>query len=322
MTDFLCEHSRRKWSPSSQRPTKKAANPFAPHWNKTHHLAFPLSEARVWALFQTIVSNWLAHRDARQGAALAYYSIFSLGPIAIIAIAVAGLLLDPETVRTDFGSSLKNLLGEQGAEGVQNMLSGADEPNEGVTASAIGIGTLLFAAVGVVVQLKDALNTIWEVPNSKQSGVWYFVRTYILSLAGVIGVGFLLLVSLVFTAGLAALGQAYGQLFSETLLQPVGSLVSLLVIAALFAAIFRWLPDANVHWSDVWLGALLTALLFEIGKFVIGFYIGRQGLESSFGGAASLVIVLIWVYYTAQLVLLGAEFTYAMALRRRPRSSA
>jgi membrane protein len=167
------------------------------------------------------------------------------------------------------------------------------------------------------VQLKDALNTVWEVEESKESGVWHFVRTYVLSLAAVIAVGFLLLVSLLLTAVIAALGKFYASSVPEGLLQPVGFVASFSVIAALFALMFRYLPDAEIRWRDVWLGALVSALLFELGKFAIGFYIGKQGLESSFGAAASLVVVLIWVYYSAQIVLMGAEFTHAQALQRR-----
>jgi membrane protein len=171
------------------------------------------------------------------------------------------------------------------------------------------VGTLLFAAVGVVVQLKDALNTVWEVEAAKDGGIWAFVRTYIASLAGVLAVGFLLLVSLVLTSVLSAAGKFLATDLPEAALHVVGSLVSFGVITLLFAMMFKWLPNVAVRWRDVWLGAALTAALFEIGKLAIGLYIGKQALESTYGAAASLVVLLIWIYYSSQIVLMGAEFT-------------
>jgi membrane protein len=271
----------------------------------------------LWSLLKETVNNWSSHKDARMGAALAYYSIFSLGPLIIIAIAIAGLFLDQEVVRGDVGNTLKGLLGDSGAKAVEGMLAGATEPREGALPNIIGVGALVFAAVGVVVQLKDALNTVWEVEPPEESGIWHFVRTYVLSFAAVIATGFLLLVSLLLSAALAAFSKFIAPYFPEAIAQAAGLFVSFLVIAALFAAIFKWMPDAEVSWGDVWLGAIVTALLFELGKLLIGLYIGKQGLESSFGAAASLVVVLIWVYYSAQILLMGAEFTRAYALRRR-----
>jgi membrane protein len=275
----------------------------------------------MWTLLKTSAMNWMAHKDARLGAALAYYSIFSLGPITVIAMAVAGLFFGADVVQGEVSAAMKGLLGDSGAQAVQTMLAGASKPGEGLMASLIGLGALLFAAIGVVVQLKDALNTVWEVEESKESGIWHFVRSYVLSLAAVIAVGFLLLVSLMLTAGIAALGKIYASSVPEGLLQPIGFAASFCVVALLFALMFKYLPEADVRWRDVWLGALVTALLFEVGKFLIGLYIGKQGLESSFGAAASLVVVLIWVYYSAQIVLMGAEFTRAHALQNRPSNS-
>lgn len=271
----------------------------------------------MWNLLKTSAGNWSAHKDARLGAALAYYSIFSLGPIIIIAMAVAGLFFGKDVVQSNVSEAMKGLLGESGAQATQTMLAGAGKPGEGIMATLISVGTLIFAAAGVVVQLKDALNTVWEVDDSKEGGIWHFIKTYILSFAAVIGVGFLLLVSLLLTAGLSALGKYYGSIVPTAALQPVGFLVSFFVIAMLFALTFKYMPDAHVSWRDVWLGAILTGFLFEIGKFAIGFYIGKQSLESSFGAAASLVVVLIWVYYSAQIVLMGAEFTRAQAMIRQ-----
>jgi membrane protein len=279
-----------------------------------------LGSAPLWAILKLTFTNWLVHKDARLGAALAYYSIFSLGPIIIIATAIAGLFFTAEQVQGQVSVALNTLLGERGAEAVHTMLAGASKPSEGGFASLIGTAALLFAAVGVVVQLKDALNTVWEVEPSKESGVWHFLRAYVFSVAAVISVGFLLLVSLMLTAAVAALGKYYASFVPEVLLQPLGLLVSLIVAGLVFAMIFKWFPDAEVRWGDVWQGASVTAILFELGRFAIGFYIGKQGLESSFGAAASLVIVLIWVYYSAQIVLMGAELTRTLHCRREERN--
>jgi membrane protein len=271
--------------------------------------------AQWWDLLKQAVSRWLEHKDARIGAALAYYSVFSLGPLIVIAIAVAGLVFGQDAVRGEVTGGLKGLLGESGSKGVEAMLEGANRPREGIVATVIGIATLLFAAVGVVVQLKDAMNTVWEVEAPPGAGVWRFIRTYLLSLAGVLALGFLLLISMLLTTMLAAAGKYLAPYLPEAAMHVVGFAVSFAVISLLFAMMFKWMPDAEVQWRDVWVGAVLTAALFEIGKFLISFYIGKQGLESTFGAAASIVVVLIWVYYSAQIVLMGAEFTHACARR-------
>lgn len=268
-----------------------------------------------WKLLRETVSRWSEHKDARLGAALAYYSVFSLGPLIVIAISIAGLAFGGEAVQGQVLDSLRTLLGETGTQAVESMLKGADRPYEGIVTTIVGVGTLLFAAIGVVVQLKDALNTVWEVETPPGSGIWRFARTYILSLAGVLALGFLLLVSMLLTAALSAAGKYVAPYLPEAALQMAGFAASFAVISLLFAMMFKWLPDAEVGWRDVWLGAILTAALFEVGKFLIGLYIGKQGLESTYGAAASIVVVLIWVYYSAQLVLMGAEFTNAYARR-------
>jgi membrane protein len=278
--------------------------------------AQPLTRLKAWSsLIRDTASAWMAHKAARLGAALAYYSIFSLGPLVVIVAAVAGLLFGQEAVRGEVSAQLANLLGDQGARGIENMLAGAGKPREGIFATVLGVATLLFAAVGVVVQLKDALNTIWDVKPSRGSGIWFFVRTYAVSLAGVLSLGFLLLVSLLVTAALSAMGNTLVPYLPEAVFHGVSFVISFTVITLLFAMMFRWLPDVVIGWRDVLPGAILTAALFEIGKLLIGIYIGKQGLESTYGAAASIVVVLIWVYYSAQLVLFGAEFTRVYAQR-------
>jgi membrane protein len=274
----------------------------------------------LWQLVKEAGSNWVAHKDARLGAALAYYSIFSIGPLIVIAIAVAGLIFGQDAVRGEVSTQIRGLLGDTGATAIESMLAGASRPTSGIVATMLGAGALLFAAVGVVVQLKDALNTVWGV-EAQKGGVWQFVRTYVISLAGVLALGFLLLVSLLVSTILAAGSKYLAPYLPEALLQMVSSGMSLAFIALLFAMMFKWLPDATVTWRDVWIGAVVTAILFEVGKLLIGLYIGKQGLESTFGAAASLVVLLIWVYYSSQIVLMGAEFTRAYA-RRHGRSPA
>lgn len=258
--------------------------------------------------------NWSTHKDARQGAALAYYSIFSIGPMIVIAIAVAGLFFGRDAVSGQVASSVKDLLGDTGANAIQAMLVDAGRQREGIIATSLGFGTLLFAAIGVVIQLKDALNIVWEVRPPERAGLQSYFLTYLLSLGGVLTLGFLLMVSLLLTTVIAAAGK-YAVSFMGPWLLPVATmLVSFTIIAVLFGMMFKWLPDAPIDWHDVWLGALVTAALFEIGKFAIGFYIGRQGLESTYGAAASIVVVLIWVYYSSQIILMGAEITHAFAV--------
>jgi membrane protein len=239
--------------------------------------------------------------------------VFSLGPIIVIVIAVAGLLFGHDAVTAQVMSSIAEMLGETGAKAVEAMLAGASRPAAGILATFLGIGALLFAAIGVVVQLKDALNVVWEVGESGASGVWHFARNYVLSFAAVLTLGFLLLVSLLVSAGLAAAGKYAATYLPEGALHVASMLISFVVVMALFAMMFKWLPDVSVGWRDVWLGAFLTALFFEIGKAAIGFYIGKQGLESTHGAAASIVVVLIWVYYTSQIILMGAEITHSYA---------
>jgi membrane protein len=264
----------------------------------------------------TAYNNWSRHRSTRLGAVLAYYSVFSLGPILLIVISIAGLWFGKDAVRGSLTDQFRSLLGPDGAQAVEAMLRGASSVQSGGIAAVSGVVLLLIAALGVVVQLKDALNTIWDAPEPEGSGVWWYVRTYLISLAGVMALGFLLMVSLVVSTVLAAVSAWAGTAGSEALIwETVNFAVSLGVLTGLFAMLFKWFPDVPVRWRDVWPGALASALLFEAGKLAIAWYIGRQGLESTYGAAASLVVLLIWVYYTAQIVLFGAEISHAYAHR-------
>ena len=270
----------------------------------------------LWPALKGAASDWSAHKSAKAGAAIAYYSIFSIGPLIVVVISLAALFFGREGVQQEVTQAIRGLLGDKGSEAVNAMLTAAGAPSEGVFASIIGTVTLVFAAIGVVVQLKEALNVVWEVKPKPGGGIWGFTRSYVLSLAGVLTVGFLLLVSMLLTAALSAFARTFGTFLPESLMQAAGFLVSFAAISALFIMMFKWLPDAAVEWRDVWLGGVGTAALFEIGKFLIGLYIGKQGLESTYGASASIVVVLIWVYYSAQIVLFGAEFTHVRARQR------
>jgi membrane protein len=265
-------------------------------------------------VLKTAVDQWLCHRSARLGAALAYYSVFSMGPLLLIVTSIAGLFFGMEAVQGSLSAQFRSMLGDSGSKAVEAMLAGASSPQSGRLAAATGFVLLLVAALGVVVQLKDAMNTIWNVAEPKETGVGWYVRTYLISFAGILGLGFLLAISLVASAGLAALSSWLGSFYAG-LGAVLDVVVSLGVLSVLFAMLFKWFPDTEIAWRDVIPGAVATAVLFNVGKLAIGWYIGTQGLESTYGAAASLVVLLVWVYYSAQIVLFGAELTHAYAVK-------
>ena len=271
-----------------------------------------------WLLLKQAGQDWLKHRSPRLGAALAYYAVFSLGPLLLIVVAVAGMFFGADAVRNSLEAQFKGLIGENGAQAIHAMIAGAASATTGKTASAVGIILLLVAALGVVVQLKDALNTIWEVDQDGKTGVWAFARSYVVSLAGILGLGFLVAVSLIFSTALAAITASFGMSASEGIFwHSVDLVLSLMVLSLLFGMLFKFFPDAAIQWRDVWPGAFVTAVLFEVGKMAIAWYIGMEGLQSTYGAAASLVVLLIWVYYASQIVLFGAELTHVYAAQRR-----
>lgn len=254
--------------------------------------------------------GWVRHHDARLGAALAYYAVFSLGPLLLIVVATAGLLFSPEDVRNALQGQFRSLVGPVGSQAIEAMLKGAGSREAGIVTAATGVILLVVAALGVVVQLKDALNTIWEVEGTGSGGWWSTIRTYVVSFAGVLALGFLLAISLVVNAALSVASDWLGG-GSGVLWQAVNFVVSLAVLGALFAMLFRYFPDTVVAWRDAALGGVATALLFNIGKLAISWYIGTQSLQSTYGAAASVVVLLLWVYYSSQILLFGAELTRA-----------
>lgn len=281
----------------------------------TESLATPRS---IFRLLKAAASDWREDNALRLSAALAYYSIFSIAPLIVIAMALAGWLLGEEATKGVLESQLSGLLGPQAAQGIQAMVQSASRPEGFTMAGAMGLLALLVGASGVFGQLKDALNTIWEVKPKSGQGVIKLVRERLLSFGMVAVIGFLLLVSLMMTTFLSGMMEHLGSVLpmSDALTMAAGSAISFGVITLSFAAIFKVLPDVNVRWSDVWVGALVTALLFEIGKFFLGVYLGRESTTSAFGAAGSLVLVLLWVYYASLILLFGAEFTQVYAKAR------
>lgn len=259
--------------------------------------------------------HWVADKAARLGAALAYYTIFSLAPLLVIIIGVAGLIFGKEAAQGQVTDQLAHLVGKEGGEAIQAIIENASQPERGSFAMVLGVLMLMLGAAGVFGQLQDALNTIWEVQVKPGGGIWGFVRSRFLSFSMVLGVAFLLLISLIVSSALAAIGPLLGDWKTSGIGQLVTFSFDLIVISALFALIFKFLPDAKVAWRDVWFGAVVTSFLFSLGKSLIALYLGRAGISSAYGAAGSFAALLVWLYYASQIFLFGAELTRAYANR-------
>jgi membrane protein len=286
----------------------------------------PMTFGGLWRVLKRAVAGWWNDNVPHLGAALSYYTLFSLAPILIVAIAIAGLAFGAEAVRGEIVVQIDGLVGHEGALAVQAMLEGAAKPSSSIPATFIGVITFFLGATGAFLELQAALNTIWRV-KPKSSGNWLRVLMMqrLISFALVVGVGFLLLTSLLVSAGLAALYKYMGDTYPGVaiLWEALNVVVSLGVVTLLFAMIYKVLPDVELAWRDVWVGGLVTAGLFTIGKLVIGLYLGTSALSSTYGAAGSVVVLLVWVYYSSQIILLGAEFTreYVAEFGRRPPAS-
>ena len=257
------------------------------------------------------LKSWVDHRGDSKGAALAFYTLFSMAPILVLAIAVAGYFFGAEAAQGEIVAQVQGLVGPNGAQAIQSLLAAARDPTSGLVATLVASVLLLVGATSVFAELKDSLDELWGIEKSHESAFSVILRTRLLSFGMVLVLAFLLLVSLVVSAALTVLEHRAGGVLgsSAAVLATTASLISFGVIACMFAIIYKTLPDAPLTWRDVWIGAAFTAGLFSLGKYVIGLYLGNSGVASSFGAAGSLIALLLWVYYSAQIFFLGAEFT-------------
>ena len=272
-----------------------------------------LSFATVWDLVKRSINGWIDDRASSMGAALAYYTAFSLSPLLLIAIAIASLFFDSAVARQAVVDTFGGLVGASGAEAIEGLLESGGDATSGVIGAIIGAVTLAIGATTVFAELQSDLDIIWKTPPDKTSGIWAFIRARFLSFGLVLSIGFLLIASLLLSTILAAAASYWSSWFEgmEFVLHILDFVVSTAVTTGLFALIYKLLPTQKIAWNDVWIGALVTALLFALGKFLIGLYLGNSAVSSSFGAAGAFVVLVVWLYYSAQVFLLGAEFTYA-----------
>lgn len=271
---------------------------------------------KAWQLIREAAVDWMDDKASQLGAAMAFYSVLSIAPLLVITIAIASFVYDEADAKHQIASQMQELMGPEGAEAVTSLIENAQKPRTGTIAALLGLATLLFGASGVFGQLQDAMNTIWEV-EPKPLGFWGYLRARFLSFTMVLGTGFLLLASLVLSAWLSSMSDLLAAQLGglATLTHIANVVISFAVITVLFALIFRVLPDTNVAWRDVWVGAIVTALLFTIGKYLIGLYLGTSSVGSAYGAAGSLVVLVVWIYYSAQILFFGAELTQVYARR-------
>ena len=271
---------------------------------------------QAWPLLKKTGSEFMADNALSRGAAIAYYTIFSLGPVLLIVVAMIGLFLGRDAAQGQIVGELSGMMGQQSADAIQSMIASADKTGASAWATAIGVVTLLVTASGVFSEMQSSLNAIWKADPSKHHGtVSRMVRARAASLGLVMTLGFLLLVSFVISAGLAALSRFIESALpgGHLLFTAINLAISFLLVAAMFAAIYKVLPDRDVTWRDVGIGAMATSALFTLGKFLISLYIGSTGAASSYGAAGALIVILLWIYYSAQIFLFGAEFTKVYA---------
>lgn len=269
----------------------------------------------ILKLFKEAFREWQQDKASLWAAALAYYTVFSVTPLLVIAIAIAGAVFGQDTAREELVQQINTLVGEQGAQVLEIALANASQPEIGSLASIISVVVLLLGASGVFAQLQEALNTVWNVKPKKDRSIWQFIHKRLLSFGMVLAIGFLLLASLLISAILSGLSNLETDLLPAwvELGQSLNLVISFSLISLLFALIYKYLPDVKIRWKDVWVGAIITAVLFSFGKFLIGLYLGRSSFGSAYGAAGSLIIFLAWVFYSAQILLFGAEFTQVYA---------
>ncbi len=273
---------------------------------------------RLSALLRNTFESWLLHEAPRLGAALAFYTILSLAPLMILTVSLAAFVFGFPSAHNHILSQVQTMLGDAGAETIRSILERAQKPSESMTASIVGMVMLLFGASGVFEELQSALNKIWNVEPSRSGHFGALLREKFFSFGMVLAIGFLLLVSLLLSAGLSAFGRFYSTILPlpEWVLHLISLAIAFLAVSVLFALIFKIVPQTYIAWGDVIPGALATAFLFTAGKFLIGLYLGKAAVGSAYGAAGSLIVIIVWVYYSAQIFFLGAEFTHALAKAR------
>ena len=268
----------------------------------------------VWILVRESVIGWLDHNASRTGAALAFYTVFSLAPILLLSIAIAGAFFGEQAARGEIFEQIRDLIGPSGATAVESIIHNASTSGSGALTTVFSVLTVIVGATTALVELKAGLDKIWDVPPEQRQGFWYLIRTRLLSVGVILALAFMLLVSLVVSAGLAALETlSRGEQFLNFVFDWLNMLFSFALVAALFATIYKVLPSVRIAWRDVAVGSVVTAALFTIGKYAIGAYLGNSGLASTYGAAGSIILLLVWVYYSAQIFLFGAEFTRSYA---------
>lgn len=281
---------------------------------------------KSWNLISRVARAWSEDNISSMGAALAYYTVFSLAPLLLMIVTIAGLAFGNDAARGAMLREFTQLIGSNGAEAIDAILSGANNTRQGTLSLIISAVTLFIGATTVFAELQRDIDIIWKVPKTslRSHGLLGLLKVRLLSFTLIIGVGFLLIVSLVVSAGIAALSTLWGSwmVSMEVLLQTINFLISTSVFTVLFAFIYKLLPSTSIAWRDVWLGALVTSLLFAFGKFAIGLYIGKSAIASSFGAAGAFVVLIVWVYYSAQIFLLGTEFTHVYACTHGSRRNA
>jgi membrane protein len=283
-----------------------------------------MSMKDLLGILKTTFGAWNRHEAPRLGAALAFYTILSLSPLVIIVVALAGLIFSRSTAQAHILGQVQAMIGPEGGKAVESMLAHAQKPGAGIIGTIVGLASLFFGASGVFTELRSALNLIWEVNPETTSGVLGLLRERFFSFGMVLSIGFLLLVSLVVSTILAAVGKFFGGILPvpSPVLAILNFLISYIGVAVLFGLIFRFVPEAKVRWQNVWLGALVTAMFFTIGKTLIGLYLGKSTVGSAYGSAGSVIVVIVWVYYSAQIFFFGAEFTHAYTEHQSPEAPA
>ncbi len=277
-----------------------------------------MSPRRFAGLLREACRNWLSDDAASMGAALAFYTLFSMAPLLLLVISIAGLAIGTDTARGLVFEQLTTLLGQKGAEAVEGVLRAADNPAKGIVAAAVSLFTLVLGATSVFAELRRDLDKIWKHQRAEVRGVWRILWARLWSFGLVLTIGFLLMVSLALSATVTAFGAFFAEYLpgAPLILRALEFLVSFVVVTGLFAMIYKILPSVRIEWADVRVGAAMTSLLFWIGKYLIGLYLAKSAVASPFGAAGTLVVVIVWVYYSAQIFFLGAEFTRAYAAAR------